>query len=179
MTRFFFSPCYNGSGNKKVGHLPGKEKTMNMFEEARAVYGILRISGTTQEEAAKKLGVSQSYIANKLRLLKFSQPMQDLIVDSLLTERHARALLRLGDEGMIRGAIARIVDGHLSVAETEELVDTLAAASAATGTAEKIGVFSRALNAALSSLRYAGISASKTVTEEEGAITITLKVATV
>ena len=70
---------------KKVGHLPGKEKTMNMFEEARAVYGILRISGTTQEEAAKKLGVSQSYIANKLRLLKFSQPMQDLIVDSLLT----------------------------------------------------------------------------------------------
>ena len=178
MTRFFFSPCYNGSGNKKVGHLPGKEKTMNMFEEARAVYGILRISGTTQEEAAKKLGVSQSYIANKLRLLKFSQPMQDLIVDSLLTERHARALLRLGDEGMIRGAIARIVDGHLSVAETEELVDT-PAASAATGRAEKIGVFSRALNAALSSLRYAGISASKTVTEEEGAITITLKVATV
>ena len=61
---------------KKVGHLPGKEKTMNMFEEARAVYGILRISGTTQEEAAKKLGVSQSYIANKLRLLKFSQPMK-------------------------------------------------------------------------------------------------------
>lgn len=150
---------------------------MNMFEEARAVYGMLKICGGTQEEAAKKLGVSQSYIANKLRLLKFSQPMQDLITDHLLSERHARALLRLCDEGLMRAAVGRIVDEHLNVAETEALVDTLAEGARATGTAEKLGVFSKALNAALSSLRGAGIPACKTVEEKKNEIVITLKLA--
>lgn len=148
---------------------------MNMFEEARAVYGMLRIMGGTQEEAAKKLGVSQSYIANKLRLLKFSQPIQDLITDNLLTERHARALLRLSDEGKIRAAVARIVDEHLNVSDTEALVDTLSDEARAVGVSEKLGVFSRSLNAALSSLRAAGICATKTVEEDSGGVVITLK----
>lgn len=150
---------------------------MNMFEEARAVYGMLRICGGTQEEAAKKLGVSQSYIANKLRLLKFSQPIQDLITDNLLTERHARALLRLSDEGQIRAAVGRIAEEHLNVADTEALVDTLADGARATNVSEKLGIFSRALNSALASLRTSGISASKTVEEGEQGITITLKLA--
>ncbi|HBJ18703.1 MAG TPA: hypothetical protein DDY70_03010 [Clostridiales bacterium] len=152
---------------------------MNMFEEARAVYGMLRICGGTQEEAAKKLGVSQSYIANKLRLLKFSQPIQDLITDNLLTERHARALLRLPDEGLVRAAVGRIADEHLNVADTEALVDSLVDGAEARGVTEKIGVFSKALNTALAALRGAGIPASKTVEEGESGITITLKLATV
>ena len=50
---------------------------MNMFEEARALYGTIKMCGVTQEEIAKKLSVSQSYVANKLRLLKFSARMQE------------------------------------------------------------------------------------------------------
>lgn len=147
---------------------------MNMFEEARAVYGMLRLLGGTQEEAAKRLGVSQSYIANKLRLLKLSQPMQDLITESMLSERHARALLRLPDEGKMRTAILRIREEHLSVAETEALIDLLCTAEKA-ACAEKISAFSRTLSTALLALQSAGIQATKTTEEQEESITFTVK----
>lgn len=147
---------------------------MNMFEEARTVYGMLRILGGTQEEAAQRLGVSQSYIANKLRLLKFSQPIQDLIVESLLSERHARALLRLSDEGVLRSVILRIRDEHLSVAETEAVVDLLSAGREG-DRKEQLHSFSRMLNTALLALQSGGIQAVKTTEEEGDDITITLR----
>lgn len=147
---------------------------MNMFEEARTVYGMLRILGGTQEEAAKRLGVSQSYVANKLRLLKFSQPIQDLIVESLLSERHARALLRLADETALRNVILRIRDEHLSVAETEALVDLLSAGKEG-DRKEQLHTFSRLLNTALLALQSGGIYAVKTTEERGEDITITLR----
>ncbi len=98
---------------------------MTMFDEARAIEGMVRLCKGTQEELAARLGVSQSYIANKLRLLKFSPEMQAAITEADITERHARALLRLPDDKARRMALRRVQKETLSVAMTERLVDML------------------------------------------------------
>lgn len=98
---------------------------MNIFEEARALRGTMNMCNMTQGELAKKLGVSQSYVANKLRLLKLSDRMQSDILKAGLSERHARALLRLEDENTQSRAFMKICSDKLSVAETEALVDFL------------------------------------------------------
>lgn len=98
---------------------------MNMFEEARALRGMIDMCSLTQSEIAKRMGVSQSYVANKLRLLNFSDYLQMLILDAKLTERHARFLLRLEGEDTVRLAIEKIRTMRLSVAATEALIDSM------------------------------------------------------
>ncbi len=98
---------------------------MNIFEEARALYGTIKMCGITQQEIARRLGVSQSYIANKLRLLKFSIGMQEKITESGLCERLARALLRIKDERVQESALSQITERRMTVAEGEALVEAL------------------------------------------------------
>ena len=98
---------------------------MNMFEEARALWGTIKMCGVTQQEIAKKLNVSQSYIANKLRLLKFSARMQEKITECGLCERLARALLRIKDERVQESALMQMSERRMTVAEGEALVDSL------------------------------------------------------
>lgn len=100
---------------------------MDMFEEARTLRGMIDMCSLTQTEIAKRMGVSQSYIANKLRLLNFSDRMQRLIKKSALTERHARALLKLKDEEKIEAAIEKIKAMRLNVAASEVLIDRMSA----------------------------------------------------
>ena len=98
---------------------------MNMFDEARAISGMLTMCSLTQNEIAKKMGVSQSYIANKVRLLNFSNEIQKKILDAGLTERHARLLLKLKEDSLILEAIEKIKTMRLSVMETEALIDNM------------------------------------------------------
>ena len=98
---------------------------MNMFEEARALRGMLNMCTLTQSEIAKKIGVSQSYVANKIRLLNFSEELQKYILDARLTERHARILLKIKDENITKSAIDKIKAMNLSVAASEALVDNM------------------------------------------------------
>lgn len=95
-----------------------------MFEEAKAIEGMLAMKNMTQNEIARLLGTSQSYIANKIRLLKLSENAQRKILENGLTERHARALLRLKSEEEILGAIEKIKLMKLSVAASEALIDS-------------------------------------------------------
>ena len=99
-----------------------------MFEEARTLRGMIDMCSLTQNEIAKKMGVSQSYIANKLRLLNFSDRIQCLIKKEALTERHARALLKLKSEEQIETAIKKIKAMRLNVAASEILIDRMAEA---------------------------------------------------
>ena len=71
---------------------------MDMFKEAESLACMLEKRKLKQRELAESLGVSPSYIANKLRLLNYSAEMRKIITDSGLSERHARALLRLNDK---------------------------------------------------------------------------------
>ena len=79
----------------------------------------------TQSEIAKLFGTSQYYIANKIRLLKLSESIQKVLLDKGLSERHARALLRLDGETEILNAVEKITAMKLSVAQTEALIDTM------------------------------------------------------
>ena len=98
---------------------------MNIFEEARALHGTIQMCGITQQEIAKRLGVSQSYVANKLRLLNFSSGMQEKIIEYGICERQARALLRIKDERVQESALAQIAERKMTVAEGEAFVEAL------------------------------------------------------
>ena len=96
---------------------------MNMFDEARSLKCMLEARKMTQRELARSLSVSPSYVANKLRLLNLTADMQTRIITSGVSERHARALLRLELEKERQDLLDRIIREGLSVARTEALAD--------------------------------------------------------
>ncbi|MBO7196785.1 MAG: hypothetical protein J6V80_05640 [Clostridia bacterium] len=95
---------------------------MDMFEEARSLAVMMKMRSLSQGEAAKMLGVSQSYVANKLRLLKLDEYEREKITSHHLTERHARALLRLRSTEDRHTALNKICERGMTVAEAEGLV---------------------------------------------------------
>ena len=95
---------------------------MNMFDEARSLMTIMKMRSLTQGETAKMLGVSQSYVANKLRLMKLDNYEQEKIINHRLTERHARVLLRLKPTEERHAALDRICSQQLTVAQSEALI---------------------------------------------------------
>lgn len=102
-----------------------QRKDLNFFEEAYAISRLIELYGMTQEDAAIRLGYAQSTLANKLRLLKLSSAEQNMISEKGLSERHARALLRLDDSQKRIEVISKIAREHLSVDRTEKLVDSI------------------------------------------------------
>lgn len=104
-----------------------QRRDLNLFEEAAALRTLVVEWGVTQEEAAAKLGMAQSTIANKMRLLALSPKEQRIILENGLSERHGRALLRLQAGESRELAAALIAEKHLTVRETEELVSRLLA----------------------------------------------------
>ncbi len=98
---------------------------MNMFEEAEALSAMIKMCSVSQSEMAKKLGVSQSYVANKLRLLSYDRGTRDEILEAGLTERHARALLKLHGQKEFFTALKKISSDKLNVEKSEALIDYL------------------------------------------------------
>lgn len=98
---------------------------LNIFEEAAAIGSLLKLSGMTQEQCARRLSVSQSYVANKLRLLRLTEDERHLILENGMSERHARALLRLtpGDERIT--VLLTMIERQMNVAQAEEYVESL------------------------------------------------------
>ena len=141
---------------------------MDMFEEARALAGTMKMRKMSQNEIAKMLGVSQSYIANKLRLLQLNSDIQKQIVNHRLSQRHARALLRLNDEATRQLLLDRICEEDLSVARTEALVDLYYCSEAPKiegkgGTLEKVEMFLNSLNNWLNLMSSSGVYTTKKV----------------
>jgi len=105
---------------------------LNYLEEAEGYAAILTEMNMTQEDLAKKVGKNQSTVANKLRLLRLSRNVKRMLLEHNLSERHARALLRIDkDQGatiaedMHIQVIERIVRDDLTVKKTEELIDRI------------------------------------------------------
>ena len=99
-----------------------QREDLHFLEEAEGFHQLLINFGFTQEVLAKRMGKSQSTIANKLRLLKLSDEVRQVICGASLTERHARALLKLTDEAKQKEALQVIVERGLNVRESEVLI---------------------------------------------------------
>ena len=102
-----------------------QRRDLDFFEEAAGYRQLIDRYGLTQEEAARRVGKTQSAVANKLRLLKLSPENMRMIRDGGLSERHARAILRLPGEQERLRATAQIIEHQWNVSRTEQYIDRL------------------------------------------------------
>ena len=98
---------------------------LNVFEEAAAIASLIDLHKLTQEEIAKELSLTQSAVANKLRLLRLSEGEKTLILENGLTERHARALLKLKSPEERAAALGHIIKHSLNVKQSEEYIEKI------------------------------------------------------
>lgn len=146
-----------------------QRSNLTVFEEAQGINRLITEYGISQSEAAARLGIAQSTLSNKLRLLRLSDGIKERIISARLTERHARALLRLPEE-MRDGALDRIIAEGMTLTQAEEYIFSLLnpekereskkpdepVRKAAIG---DVRLFSNSLSKLLSTLQNAGIDA--------------------
>ena len=145
---------------------------LNFFEEALGFRNILISTGITQDELSKMLGKSQSYISNKLRLLKLTEEQRQKIIDNNLSERHARCLLSLENHEQIDRVPSIMADKHLSVADSEKLVNQILNHSVKKNKPtikvfKDVRLFINTLNHAVDTMRKAGIDADSIKSETD------------
>lgn len=99
-----------------------QREELSPIEEAIAYGKLLELHNLTQEALAQRLGKGQSTVANKLRLLKLPQPIQDALLNKQITERHARSLIPLKDPEKQVKLLEEVIEKNLNVKQTEERV---------------------------------------------------------
>lgn len=118
-----------------------QREDLSYMEEAQGYQHLISQHHLTQEEIALRVGKSQSTIANKLRLLKLCPLVKKILADNNLTERHARALLRLEDEQAQLNILKQVCEMNLNVTQTEQLIEARLNGQAATAKQKKKGFF--------------------------------------
>ena len=146
-----------------------QRQDLQLFEEAEGISRLIDEWGVTQEEAAVRLGKSQSAIANKLRLLKISLEDRKKIVEAGLTERHARALLRIPNEAMRTKVLDTIIENGYNVQQTDTYIQQLLTLKEAetkqkrkgkrTFIVKDIRIFMNTINHAIETMKLSGIQA--------------------
>lgn len=101
-----------------------QRENLNPIEEAEAYNELVKVNNLTQGQLSEQLGKSQSYIANKLRLLKLNPEVIKGIANNKITQRHGRAMLMLDDDKQVK-AYQQVIDENLNVKQTEELVNKM------------------------------------------------------
>ena len=163
-----------------------QRRDLDFFEEAEGFKRLIDQYGLTQEEAARKVGKTQSAVANKLRLLRLSEQNMELIRSAGLTERHARCLLRLDDETDRINATNYIIEHDLNVSRAEQYVDALLLEKQSPpvpGGERKVvrlikdvRFFLNTLNRAVGVMVDAGIGATVDQTVEDDCLTLTIQI---
>lgn len=143
-----------------------QRRDLSVFDEAEAIARLIDFYGMTQEDAAVKLGKSQSSVANKLRLLKLDKSVQGKAAEYGLTERHARALLKLEDTPKQLAAIEVIHERRLNVENTERYIDNMlekernfADMKRRSAAFKDVRLFVNTINKAIEMMKAAGINA--------------------
>ena len=157
-----------------------QRRDLDFLEEAFALDKLIRTYHLSQEEAARRIGKSQSAVANKLRLLKLPPEALYLLRESGLTERHARALLRLeGDEARL-SALRHVAANHLTVTKTEAYVESLLSPKPQkrkpTYLIKDVRFFLNTVTRGLSLMKGAGIDAQCGRQETADAILLTIRI---
>ena len=160
-----------------------QRRDLNYMEEAAALQKLIAAHGLSQEQVAQKLGKSQSAVANKLRLLKLSPECAQILLENGLTERHARALLRLESEELRRGTLRLIVERRLNVAQTEETIENILQSKPTQSKPKRpkyiikdVRLFLNSVSHGLDIMRRAGLNARSTREETEETITLTISI---
>lgn len=160
-----------------------QRRDLDYWEEADALARLIRRYDLTQEQAAEKLGKSQSTVANKLRLLRLPEPVRAAAQKYALTERHARALLRLPDGEEQRLAVERIGAAGWNVAQTEAYVEKRLAAlrtippkGRSTYIIKDVRLFLNSVDRGLRLMHAAGIPARWNREDTDGEIQLTISI---
>lgn len=158
-----------------------QRENLNFFEEARAIESLMNHYGFSQEEMALRLGKAQSTLSNKLRLLRLSPRMCAQIERAGLTERHARALLKLEEEHERQLVLDQVVRDQMNVAQTEKLVESRLKPKQGKKRNIKflfrdVRIFMNTITHAVDTMRQAGIEADSERTEDETYITYTVRI---
>lgn len=163
---------------------------LNFFEMAKAIRRLIDSFDLTQEEVAKRLSLTQSAVANKLRLLRFDEDEQQFILSSGLTERHARALLKMTDPILRKKAAEHVIKWRMNVSNTEQYIERVLNEEKQKAELERslskpkmkpvikdIRLFFNSVDHAVDTVKAAGIDISSTRTELENEYVIEIKVA--
>ena len=153
-----------------------QRQDLDFIEEARGISKVMDAWNLSQEQAARLLGKSQSAIANKLRLLKHSGPVLEKLRENGLTERHARALLRLPTEKVKLQAIETIARLGMSVARTEQYIESLLAEEKEKPPKADVSAFLQKVSQTLTRIQSAGIPAISERRETESQIVLTITI---
>ncbi len=153
-----------------------QRQDLDFIEEARGISVLMERWNMSQEQVARILGKSQSAVANKLRILRHSEAVLEDLREANLTERHARALLKLPNEEEKRAAIRVIAQLGMSVARTEQYIDRLLAGKEEKPSRPNVGAFLSSLNQSLARIQSGGIPAvsERRDTDRQIVLTITI-----
>lgn len=158
---------------------------LDFVEEAEGISRLIRLFGMSQDAAAKALGKSQSAIANKMRILRLPSDVLQRLRDEGMSERHARALLRLDTAQRQRDALDFIIDQRMNVSATEEYIDKLTSTPRGEEAPPKkkplfvmrdLRLFLNSLNHSLDVMRQGGIDADLSRDETDSELILTVKI---
>ncbi len=139
-----------------------QRQNLGYFEEAVAIERLMKDFGLSQEEAAKQLGKAPSTVSNKLRLLSLQSEVRDLLCEHGLSERHARALLRLPEEKILP-VLHKVIERKLNVTQTEAYIEEILSEKQGNRTTKTmfsdVKIFIKTINHAVDTMKKAGINA--------------------
>lgn len=153
-----------------------QRQDLDFIEEAQGIARLMADWGMSQEQAARILGKSQSAVANKLRILKHSEPVLRALRERGLTERHARALLKLPTEPEKMAAIAVISRLNMSVSRTETYIGELLRGKESRDSRVNVGAFLNSLHQSLQRIQLSGIPAVSERRETDSQIVLTITI---
>lgn len=157
-----------------------QRRDLDFWEEALALRRLVDDWGLSQDECARRIGKSQSAVANKLRLLKLPCEVLELLREHGCSERHARALLPLEDEELQRRAAGQVVKLGLTVAQTESLVDKLLSTAPKrrkpTYIIKDVRLFLNTISRSMDVMRSAGVDAKCQREESDREICLTIRI---
>ena len=153
-----------------------QRQDLDFIEEAEGISRLMGLYAMSQEQTARLLGKSQSAVANKLRILRHSPEVLAALRRESLTERHARALLKLPTEGEKLLAIGEISRQGMSVARAEKYIETLLEKKAEKPQRANVGAFLNTLTQNLAKIQLSGIPAVSERRETESQIVLTITI---